>query len=86
MICLHFSPMRQRGVRTEPAQTRSHPVEALDLFQGYRRQFTNIEVAPPPPFALPGLMHHKIAKRTQGGRRGNGKMSFLVFALAPANA
>jgi hypothetical protein len=28
----------------------------------------------------------KIAKRTQEARRGNGKMPFLVFALAPSNA
>jgi hypothetical protein len=28
----------------------------------------------------------ELQKRTQEARRGNGKMSFLVFALAPANA
>jgi hypothetical protein len=31
-------------------------------------------------------MHTKITKRTQAARRGNGRMPFLVFALAPSNA
>jgi hypothetical protein len=78
----------------EPVPVGSHHRNAHNCWQSI-----NVEVALPPDFALPlhtdrqedigGTIRDtqpKLRNEPKGARRGNGKTTFLVFALALANA